>query len=137
MAKTPTDAPAAPMPADDDAPAGDEDAAAAAGGDDDEDEGEEVLMTICKEADGTYCLYKGDEPEEGEEGEEGAEGEGAVAGGENKQTFDSVGALLKGVLDVLNEDKESAGAPGSADDQFSAGFDESTPKAPAPMAQKF
>lgn len=96
---------------------------------------ENVLLTVCKEADGTYSLIKGDEDEAGEAGE----GDDAGAAAEsNKQTFDSVGSLLKGILDVLNEDKQSAGAPGDADDQFQSGFDENAPPKPAsPIPQKF
>jgi hypothetical protein len=100
MAKLPTDS-AAPAMTDDDAARPSDDMGAPAAGDDaaadpDADTGE-VLLTVCKEADGTYSLIKGDEDEPGEES----------AGGENanEQTFDSKGALLKGILDMLNEDE--------------------------------
>lgn len=134
MAVSPT-ASAAPMP-DDAAPA--DDAAAPVDAGTDEPGDENVLLTVCKEADGTYSLIKGDEQDA--DGMDAA-GSADVAGSpeqSNKQTFDSVGSLLKGILDLLNEDKASAGAPGDADDQFNAGFDENAPAKPAsPMAQKY
>ncbi len=107
-------------------------------GDDEEGEEEEkgeVLLTVMKEEDGTYRLIEGDEDEE-EEGEEG-EGEegGAMAGGEEEEgkTYDSKGALLKAILDILNEDEASEGEPGSSGDQFQAGFDQNKPAAPMPQ----
>lgn len=104
-------------PADGQAPAGDD------------EPDEEVLLTVTKRADGSYCLHKGDEPEEGEGGDEGGEAD--------EQTFDSKGALLKGILDVLNAEEDEGGAAGGSD-QFQAGFDESAPPKPATaLAQKY
>lgn len=135
MAMSPT-ASAAPMP--DDAAPADDAAAPAVDTGADEPGDENVLLTVCKEADGTYSLIKGDEQDA-----DGADTAGSadVAGSpeqSNKQTFDSVGSLLKGILDLLNEDKSSAGGPGDADDQFNAGFDENAPAKPAsPIPQKY
>lgn len=125
-----------PMPEEED-----EDAGASAGVEDmgnlgGEKEGSEdmVLLTVCKEPDGTYSLIKGDEEDAPAEGEEAA----APGAESNKMMFDSVGALLKGILDLLNEDKSSEGAEGSSEDQFAAGFDENAPPKPAaPIPQKF
>jgi hypothetical protein len=113
MAMSPTAAPAPSML--DDTDAGDED----------------VLLTVCKEADGTYSLVKGDEQDA-----DGADTAGSAAPAD-KQTFDSKGSLLKAILDILNEDEESAGGEGSSGDQFQAGFDENAPPKPASLAQKF
>jgi hypothetical protein len=43
----------------------------------------------------------------------------AVPGG---TPADSIGAALKAAMDILQADASSAGAPGSADDQLSAGY---------------
>jgi hypothetical protein len=131
MKPTPNAAPSAPMPDDADPAGAADDAGAAAGDDADTDApgDEDVLLTVCKEADGTYSLIKGDE-----EDADGADAAGSATDA-NKQTFDSVGALLKAILDILNEDKASGG---DADDQFQAGFDDSaSPKPASPMAQKY
>ncbi len=149
MAKMPAAAAAKapPMPADDDEE--DQDGAGADAGDEgDEGEGEdegdesEVLLTVCREPDGTYRLIKGDEDEdeEGEGGEEEGESAEGGAGGEEEEgtKYDSVGALLKAILDLLNKDKESESGEGSPDDQFTAGFNENTPAKPAmPLPQKY
>ena len=56
----------------------------------DEGAGRECIATVCRNPDGTYMLYPGDEPE-------GMEGE--ADGG---QTFDTPQALLRGVMELLN-----------------------------------
>ncbi len=126
MAKPPVAAAApatAPVAAD---PTMDEDAAG--GGDDvmPEDEGagdgSEVILTVCKEADGTYSLIKGDEEEANGEDAAGAAATEGTPENENKQSFDSKGALLKGILDILNEGESSEGAEGTSEDQFQSGF---------------
>lgn len=89
MAMPPTSA-AAPMPADGAAPP-------------------EVVATILKNKDGSYMLVAGDEPEPGMPGEEGAE-----MAPEGK-TFDTPQALLKGVMEMLNDG-------GAAEDSFAKGF---------------
>lgn len=112
------------------------------GADDSQDDGDDtdsgtVLLTVTKMPDGTYQLVQGDE-DEGDEGDagEGADdtGAAAAAGGDTSdtdtdagaedepqpQSFDSKGALMKGILDILNEDE--AGSSGSAQRNFDAGF---------------
>jgi hypothetical protein len=79
----------------------------------------DIIVTIARGADGGYVVYQGDEPEGG----------GGAGGG---QQVDSIGAALKEALDFLNEDASSAGAPGSSQDQFMAGYN--SPQAPI-MAQ--
>lgn len=112
------------------------------------DTDDNVLVTICKNDDGSYTVYAGDEPEGGDEGdmsEDDANAMGAAGAAPapttpqpQGQPADSVGAALKIALDILNSDKSSEGAPGNADDQFNAGF--SADKSPTPasgMAQKY
>jgi hypothetical protein len=134
------------------APAGaadDTDATADAANDTDTDTGDsgdqgsdsDVLVTIARGSDGGYVVYSGDEPEEGgdDESAEGEAGGGAPAGGMGGagagggQQVDSIGAALKAALDILNEDASSAGAPGSSQDQFQAGY--SAPQAATPASQ--
>lgn len=112
---------------DDDAASPGMDEGADEGGEDDND----VLLTVLKEADGTYRLIEGDEDDEAEGGEGGSdESEG--------KTYDSKGALLKAILDVLNEDESSEGAEGGSEDQFQSGYNENAPAKPAaPMPQKY
>lgn len=128
---------AAPAPPDDTAAAAD-DTAAPEG----EEDTSDVLLTVCKEADGTYSLIKGDEEDaDGADmaGSADVDGTPEQAG---KQMFDSKGALLKAILDILNEDESSGGADGSSEDQFQSGFGAgAAPPAPAappsPMPQKY
>lgn len=118
--------------------------------------GDTVVCTISKTADGGYMVFAGDEPDEGEAGDMsgddvdamgsggmgagGAGGGGAGAGGDvgaagaggsPGQPADSIGAALKAALDILQSDVSSGGSPGSADQQFSAGFGAS--KSPTPV----
>jgi hypothetical protein len=106
-----------------------------------EAEESDVLVTIARDPAGGYLVYAGDEPEEDEGGaeDEGAEagagaGGGMAAGGgeEAGQHADSVGAALKLAMDIMQEAENSAGAPGSSEDQFAAGF--AGGAAPAPAA---
>lgn len=118
------------------------------GGDDtgtDSDTDSNVICTITKNSDGSYTVYAGDEPEEGDS--DTSEDDAAAMGAGGDQTApdgtqtDSVGSTLKAVLDILQSDKSSEGAPGNADDQMTAGFGAS--KAPTAagmggaMAQKY
>lgn len=99
-----------------------------------------VLCTIMVGQDGTYTLIAGDEDGGAESGgSDGAQIDappdtGAVPGGMEPnngaggaaspqgQQFDSVGALLKGVLDLVKEHEASASGAGSDQDNFAAGF---------------
>lgn len=139
------------------------------------DSGSEVLVTICKNSNGSYTVYAGDEPDEGADdgsamtddgadgggdmsdddadamGSAGGGGVGAPAGAAagagdmgaqpspQGQPADSIGAALKAALDILQADKSSEGAAGSADDQFAGGFN--APKEPtarmSAVAQKY
>lgn len=78
--------------------------------------GPTVLCTILKNSDGTYMLVQGDEPEGMHGGEEMGEGEPAEPQGE---TYDSIGQLLKGVLDIVQTDADG-GESGA--DQMRAGY---------------
>jgi hypothetical protein len=119
-----------------------------AGGD---DSGGDVVVTICRNDDGSYTVYPGDEPDSGGGADDGSEddadamgaagaapapgggaGGAGGAGGPQGQPADSIGAALKIALDLLNADKSSEGAPGNADDQLAAGF--SADKSPTPAS---
>lgn len=67
----------------------------------------ECIATICRKPDGTYVLYAGDEPDAMEGGGEEPATEG--------QTFDAPQALLRGVMELLNNS-------GGAEDSFAKGF---------------
>lgn len=121
-----------------------------AGGDAGSDAGsDDVIVTICKNDDGSYTVYAGDEPDadSGDMSEDDADAMGAAGtapapgGGApppEGQPADSIGAALKIALDLLNADKSSEGAPGNADDQLAAGFSASQSPTPATgPAQKY
>lgn len=99
----------------------------------DDDTAERVLVTISKAADGTYTVYTGDEPDDDEgsgadlseddmDAGAGAAPGAAEASDEEGQHCATIGAALKATLDILNNDASSEGAPGSAEDQFAAGY---------------
>lgn len=122
------------MPSDDDAGAPDTD--------------DNVVVTICKDGQGGYTVYAGDEPEGGDaadmSGDDanamGPAGDGAApaASAPEGQPASSVGEALKIAMTILQADESSEGAPGSAEDQFSAGFTGSQAPTPATgMPQKF
>jgi hypothetical protein len=111
---------------------------------DDTGGGDNVLVTITKNDDGSYLVYAGDEPDAGgsdmsedDTDAMGAAGAapattgGAGMGATQGQPADSIGAALKLALDILNADKSSEGAPGNADDQFMGGFNASKSPTPA------
>lgn len=83
-----------------------------------------VLLTVMDNHDGSYTLVEGDEQEPGEGGDM-AEGGGEPAG----KTFDSIGALLKGVLDVLKNNDEGQG-------EFDAGFEGGSSASPPKAKSK-
>lgn len=109
------------------------------------DASSDVLVTICGNGDGSYTVYAGDEPDasSGDMSDDDADamggaGDAAATPPAQGQPATSIGAALKAALDILQSDASSQGAPGSADDQFSAGF--SASKSPTPASgptQKF
>lgn len=106
-----------------------------------EDSDHTVLFTVCKEPDGTYRLIQGDE----DDADAGGDATDDAVGTEDEDTgkvYDSPGALLKAILDILNEDGAAAGEEGSSEDQFQAGFgaDGGVPTGAAegvPLQQKY
>lgn len=118
----------------------------------DQPAGPNVLLTVLDLGDGTYKLIEGDEDEDQGTGGDAAGdagglpssgGMGAGASGSTVpsgmgssdgsasgagQTFDSIGSLMKGILDVLQ--KSEAGADGSEDDNFDAGYSGASTGAP-------
>lgn len=135
------EAPAAAAPMDDD----DDGAMPAAGADsgiDDGGEGEDegsdkptVLLTVMDNHDGTYTLIEGDEDDEGAEG--GATPPAAMGDEAEPQgkTYDSPGALLKGILDIVKEAEESEGGV-SGQDNFEAGYDGGAAASPPKMTMQ-
>lgn len=115
--------PASPMPAAGAMP-GDDAAAPADGA-----SASTTLVTICKEADGSYVVYAGDKPDAA-----GAAPEGGGTGSAGSPA-DSVGAALKATLDILKADEN-----GDEQGDFNAGYDGGSnaspakPSAPAAMA---
>lgn len=112
------------------------------------DGGGDVLVTICKNDDGSYTVYSGDEPDASADdadamgapgGAPPPPGGGGAGGGAAGQPADSIGAALKAALDIMTADKSSEGAPGDADDQLAAGFsaDQSPTPATGGPAQKY
>lgn len=106
----------------------------------------DVLVTITSDGQGGFMVYAGDEPEGGDLSEDDANamGGGAQAGAtpsSGGQPADSVGAALKIVMTILQENQSSQGAPGGSQDQFEAGFGASKSPTPAgtggALAQKY
>lgn len=67
----------------------------------------DCILTVCKDPNGGFMLYKGDEPEEGAEAAPEGEGQG--------QHFDSPQELMRGIMLVLNNDE-------GAESSFAKGF---------------
>ena len=127
MARAPA---AAPMPADPmmgGAPPADDMGAAPMAPAEGEEQAQ-VLCTIVMNADGTLGLFEGDEPESMHGGEEMAEGEDM---GAEAQTFDSVGPLLKAVLDVVQTAMDGGESGADQMRQGYAGDEAAAPAAPA------
>jgi hypothetical protein len=107
--------------------------------------GDNVIVTICKNSDGSYTVYAGDEPDADagdmsadDANAMGSAGDAAATPPAQGQPADSVGGALKIALDILNADKSSEGAPGNADDQLAAGFSASqSPTQASGPAQKY
>lgn len=93
-------------------------------GDDDDDD--DVILTVCKDPDGGFTLYKGDEPEDDEEGDDAgaptAPGGTPAPGGadadedeDEGQHFDTAPELLRGIMQMLESDS-------GAEEAFAGGF---------------
>lgn len=123
---------------------------------------ETVLVTISKTGDGTYMVYKGDEPEPGGEQTNG-DVDGAASGASvgdmesagapddaampagttadeaspQGQQAQSVGEALKLAMTILHDDE--SGGDGGAEGAFQSGFggDSGSAATPVPMAQKY
>lgn len=67
----------------------------------------DCILTVCKDPNGGFMLYKGDEPEEGAEAAPEGEGQG--------QHFDSPQELMRGIMQLLNNDE-------GAESSFAKGF---------------
>ena len=141
MAKAPMSKTQSPPPAADDDAMNDSATDQDTGAEQDGDEGGKVLLTVLDNGDGTYTLIHGDEDEGGDEGgAEGSDDQGAEEGdgdesGPERETFQSVGALMKGILDCVNE--HESGAKGSEQDNFQAGFDGGSDASEQKPAQKY
>lgn len=115
------------------------------------DSDDNVVVTVCSDGQGGFVIYAGDEPESGDSGDDdtGGDGMGAdagamgagggAAGGDmggapQGQPADSVGAALKIIMTILQENQSSQGGAGSSEDQFAAGFSGS--QSPTPAASR-
>ncbi len=116
------------------------------------DTDDDVVVTISKTGDGSYMVYAGDEPDAGSAdmsgddagamgaaGDAAAPGGGMGGGGGAGKPASSIGEALKLAMDLLQADASSAGAPGTADDQLSAGYsgDKNPTPAKGSPAQKY
>lgn len=108
--------------------------------------GDNVVVTICSNGDGSYTVYPGDEPDSDagdmstdDAGAMGAAGDAAASPSAQGQPAGSVGEALKIAMTILQSDASSQGGPGSADSQFAAGFSGSQAPTPASSspAQKY
>lgn len=126
-------APAAADPTDDSGTDMTDPTAGAGGG----DQSGDVLLTVLKNDDGTYTLIQGDEDDGADSGSTDM-GAGASSDTDSSgDNYDSKGALLKAILDILNEDESSSGAAGSSEDQFQSGFTGAPAGKSSAMAQKY
>lgn len=140
----------------------DEDENAGASDEDDSEQGDDdksdVLLTVLDNGDGTYTLIQGDEDDDEDEGQDGAgsddeadqsesgAGDEGAEGGNGEeadkpegQHFASLGALLKGIMDLVKDHEASNSGEGTDDDNFNAGFSggsEASPPRPT-MSQKY
>ena len=70
--------------------------------------------------------------DEGDTGMPAAGAEPGAEGGEDKgETFDSVGALLKGILDMVKESEANETGDGTESDNFDEGFAGGSAASPA------
>lgn len=97
---------------------------AGAGSDDgmsDEGPQDSVVATIMYAADGTFKLVTGDEPEDGSEADGG-------------KTFNSIGELLKGVLDEVKTFQANIGGDGDDQQNFQQGYSDGSAASPPKQA---
>lgn len=73
----------------------------------------DCILTVCKDPNGGFMLYKGDEPEEG--AEPAAPGAPPAEGEDQGQHFDSPQELMRGIMQLLNSDE-------GAESSFAKGF---------------
>ena len=108
-----------------------DDAGADAGGDAGEtgadmDAQPTVILTVLDMGDGTVQLVQGDEAEPGEAGGDAGMGAGAEgetgAGAPQGTSYDSVGKLLKAIMDIVQPVMEGASGENSEASNFKAGF---------------
>lgn len=110
--------------------------------------GDNVLVTICGNGDGSYTVYAGDESsddggmsdmseDDADLGPDAASPAPTGAPAASGQPADSIGAALKIALDILQGDASSQGGPGNADSQLADGFSASQSPTPASGPQKY
>lgn len=139
MALTPSPAPAGAPPGLGAPPGGGAPPMGAAPGDD-ADAGspdDNVICTVCKNEDGTYTVYQGDEPEGGDEDMSSDDASAMGPAGDQPsnqgQQAGSVGEALKLVMSILQQDAQSGGG---AEAQFASGFNGDQSPTPA-SGQKY
>lgn len=95
-----------------------------------------VICTVCRNDDGTFTVYDGDEPEDGGEDMSGDDAAAMGPGGDQQadqgQQASSVGEALKLVMQALQQSEQGGGA--EAD--FASGFNGPRSATPA-TAQKY
>ncbi len=150
MALPPAPTPAMPGAAPGGMAGGDPMAGPGLGGDADTDADDQVVVTICKDGQGGYTVYAGDEPESGpgdadmSEDDTAAMGPAGAAPAPNGGAptpqgipADSMGAALKAAMDIMQSDASASGGS-NPEDQFSAGFGSTAKPPPARgIAQKY
>lgn len=116
-----------------DSGAGGDDGSDAGDGSDDSQDGPTVLLTVMDAHDGSFILLAGDE-NDGQDAGDGAaddagadnDATGAAPGGDQSgsasqgQKFDSLGALLKGIMVLVQQSQDSSGT--GAEASFQSGF---------------
>ncbi len=149
MALSPAPPPAMPGAAPGAMAGGDPMAGAGAGGDADTDADDQVVVTICKDGQGGYTVYAGDEPESGagdadmSEDDTAAMGPAGAAPAPNGGAptpqgipADSMGAALKAAMDIMQSDASASGGS-NPEDNFSSGFGPAKPAPARGIAQKY
>lgn len=105
--------------------------------------GDKVVCTISKNADGTYTVYAGDEPDDSGAGDASQDDVNAMGGGGDQpagQPADSIGAALKAAMDILQADASGGGGGGAEAAFMAAGGGSGAPAGgaapPAPIRTK-